>query len=145
MVAARLRRLLLLQRSVPDALRFYRDALGLRVLAGDTALPQDSQISHDAPEQRFAELDAGNGATLALLASPTEAALSTGYSPVLAFDVPDLDATVQAALQAGATLDGPIKHPPGGRAAALRAPDGHMIGLHERPPEDVATRTRGPP
>jgi hypothetical protein len=35
-------------------------------------------------------------------------------------------------LGLGAVLDGAIKYPPGGaKVAALRAPDGHMIGLVE--------------
>lgn len=57
--------------------------------------------------------------------------MSTGYSPFLSFNVTDLDATVTTLLSLGATLDGPIRFPIVGRTAALRAPDGHMIGLHE--------------
>ena len=57
--------------------------------------------------------------------------MTTGYSPFLSFNVTDLDATVNKLLSLGAQLDGPIRYPAVGRTAALRAPDGHMIGLHE--------------
>jgi hypothetical protein len=47
--------------------------------------------------------------------------------------VSDVSATVARCLQLGAVLDGAIKYPANGGAkvAALRAPDGHMIGLVE--------------
>lgn len=71
----------------------------------------------------------------ATLRAPTarrsEAAASTGYSPILSFNVPDLDTRVTALLSHGAVLDGPIKYPPHGKVAALRTPDGHMISLYE--------------
>jgi len=39
---------------------------------------------------------------------------------------------VARCLALGAVLDGPIKYQPqGSRVAALRAPDGHMLGLVE--------------
>lgn len=57
---------------------------------------------------------------------------SQGYSPMLNFDVADLDSTVSTCVQLGATLDGPIKRPElVGKIAALRSPDGVMIGLTE--------------
>ena len=61
----------------------------------------------------------------------SEASASTGYSPILSFNVPDLDERVAALIGHGASLDGPIKYPPHGKVAALRSPDGHMISLYE--------------
>jgi len=50
-----------------------------------------------------------------------EAYACTGYSPFLAFTVGELQETVQRLLRLGATLDGPIRHLPDGKArAALR-------------------------
>lgn len=61
--------------------------------------------------------------------------MSVGYSPFLSFAVADVSLTVSRCLALGAVLDGPIKHPAQGpRVAALRAPDGHMIGLVEEAP-----------
>lgn len=60
-----------------------------------------------------------------------EASLSVGYSPLLNFDVDDMDTVVARCVQMGAHLDGPIQYPAHGKVAALRAPDGHMIGLYE--------------
>ena len=56
---------------------------------------------------------------------------TAGYSPFLCFAVPDLQEVVTRCLALGATLDGPIHYPPAGPVAALRAPDGHMLSLHE--------------
>jgi hypothetical protein len=58
--------------------------------------------------------------------------VTTGYSPLLSFAVADVTETVARCINLGAVLDGPIRHPPHGtKVAALRAPDGHMIGLVE--------------
>ncbi|EFN54963.1 hypothetical protein CHLNCDRAFT_134732 [Chlorella variabilis] len=89
-----LRYVLLLQRDLQKAVRFYGDGLGLPVRV---------------VTERWAELVAGPS-TLALKATDGEAYCSTGYSPVLAFNVDDLQSTL---------------------VAALRAPDGVMISLME--------------
>jgi catechol 2,3-dioxygenase-like lactoylglutathione lyase family enzyme len=72
---------------------------------------------------------------LALHASDEESTVSTGYSPILQFVIHDMDTTVAQCLMLGAHLDGPIQYPAHGKVAALRTPDGHMIGLYE-PAED---------
>lgn len=53
------------------------------------------------------------------------------YSPLLCFDVADMDVAIQRALGMGAHLDGPIKYPAHGAVASIRSPDGHMIGLFQ--------------
>lgn len=68
---------------------------------------------------------------LSIQASESEAQLGVGYSPFLNFDVDDMDMTVARCVQMGANLDGPIQYPAHGKVAALRAPDGHMVGLYE--------------
>jgi hypothetical protein len=80
----------------------------------------------------WAELHASDGGVaLCLAAADSLAQVTTGYSPHLHFDVADLDSTVVQLIQLGAELDGTIKHEPHGKMAALRTPDGHMIGLYE--------------
>jgi hypothetical protein len=66
-------------------------------------------------------------------ATGNEASVSTGYSPLLVFEVArdTLDTTVASCLQAGAHLDGPLQYPAHGKIATMRTPDGHMIGLYE--------------
>ena len=54
-----------------------------------------------------------------------------GYSPFLNFNVDDMDMIVGRCVQMAADLDGPIQYPAMGKVAALRAPDGNMIGLYE--------------
>ena len=78
-------------------------------------------------------LSAGKGADagLALKAGSGEAQCTAGYSPFLAFQVPDLQAAVERLLGLGARLDGAIKYGPHGKTAALRAPDDHMLSLFE--------------
>lgn len=62
----------------------------------------------------------------------SEAALTAGYTPLLAFQVPDLQAAVQRLLPLGAEMDGGITFARQGRIVALRNPDGHMMTLFER-------------
>uniref|UniRef100_M4BI01 Uncharacterized protein n=1 Tax=Hyaloperonospora arabidopsidis (strain Emoy2) TaxID=559515 RepID=M4BI01_HYAAE len=64
-------------------------------------------------------------------AGNSEAACSSGYSPFLNFDISDLSDAVPRLLMLGAIMDGPIKYPAHGKVAALRSPDGVMIGLYE--------------
>lgn len=138
-----LRHVLLLQRDVPAAAKFYRDGLGLVVnvcterwaelgnAASATGAPHsDSEIAASAPET-----------VIALKHVDSEAHRATGYSPILSFTVSDLDKTVNNLLRAGASLDGPILYPSRGKVAALRAPDGHMLGLFE-PAEGTAAEEK---
>ncbi|GMH43817.1 hypothetical protein BSKO_11751 [Bryopsis sp. KO-2023] len=110
-----LRHVLLLQRNVATAARFYSEGLGLKL---------------EVLTERWAELKAGQ-TTLALKAVEGEAFLSVGYSPILSFKVDDLQDTLMKLIELGGVMDGPIKYPTQGKVASLRAPDGHMIALHE--------------
>lgn len=103
------------------AVDFYHVGLGLSVLRHT---------------DEWAELSCGVGAggqpfTLNLQAVSNEAQLSVGYSPMLSFEVVDMDSTIAKCAQMGAHLDGPIQYPAHGKVAAMRAPDGHMIGLYQ--------------
>lgn len=74
---------------VTAATRFYREALGLAV---------------QRVTEEWAELHAhadGGGITVHLQATYAEPSLSTGYSPVLTFEVADMDQTIAACAQAG--------------------------------------------
>ena len=68
-----LRSVLLLQRDVPRAAVFYSEGLGLQLLACT---------------KRFAELDGGSGARIALKEATNEAQSTPGYSPFLTFSTP---------------------------------------------------------
>uniref|UniRef100_A0A7S0Z6T4 VOC domain-containing protein n=1 Tax=Hemiselmis tepida TaxID=464990 RepID=A0A7S0Z6T4_9CRYP len=119
-MSARLSTIMLFVRDFPRGVQFFRDGLGLPV----TVAPEDP---HTPP---FAEVNAGP-VTISLKGSENLATCSTGYSPMLQFEVDDMDATIVRALSLGGALDGPIKYPPTGKAACLRAPGGQMIGLFE--------------
>ncbi|OQS03352.1 hypothetical protein THRCLA_21185 [Thraustotheca clavata] len=123
-MASRLRQLLVLSRDVATSKRFYQEGLGLQLLReSDT----------------FAEFDVNAGVTLSIKQAHGEAACSAGYSPFLNFDVHDMDETIPRLIMLGAAMDGPIKYPAFGKVAAVRSPDGTMIGLYESNTMDSAT------
>lgn len=138
-MSAVLRHVLLLQRDVPAAAKFYRDGLGLvvNVCTERWAELGNSPSQSDASGGDHQET-AVTETVIALKHVDSEAHRSTGYSPILSFTVSDLDKTVNNLLRAGASLDGPILYPSRGKVAALRAPDGHMLGLFE--PAEGITR-----
>ncbi|TYZ59538.1 hypothetical protein PybrP1_003456 [[Pythium] brassicae (nom. inval.)] len=112
----RLRQVLILSRDVARSTQFFQEGLGLKLLrASDT----------------FAEFDTQSGAALCIKLAQNEAACSAGYSPFLNFDTQDLSDTIPRLLMLGAIMDGPIKYPAHGKVAAVRSPDGVMIGLYE--------------
>lgn len=73
----------------------------------------------------------------------TESSMSVGYSPIITFQLdPDtMDTTIASCVQAGGYLDGPIQYPAYGKIAALRTPQGHMIGFYE--PTNTSGNTTG--
>jgi len=119
MLSSRISRVVLLVRGpegLAKAVNFYHQAVGLPVV----------RVTDE-----WAELTAGNSLRLHLQAVQTESQLSTGYSPIIHFDIPNMDQAVAACVQNGAHLDGPIQFPAHGKVASMRTPDGHMIGLYE--------------
>jgi predicted enzyme related to lactoylglutathione lyase len=122
MMATRLSRLVLMVRGsegLTKSVEFYEKAVGLHLL----------RVTDD-----WAELSTGNSNAVTLTLQKidgSEPQLSTGYSPWICFDVADVNATVQACVQAGAHLDGPMQYPAHGKVATLRTPDGHILGLYE--------------
>lgn len=106
------------------AVDFYHVGLGLSVLrhTDEWAELSCAGVGGQQQQQPF---------TLNLQAVSNEAQLSVGYSPMLSFEVVDMDSTITKCAQMGAHLDGPIQYPAHGKVAAMRAPDGHMIGLYQ--------------
>ena len=107
------------------ATEFYHSVLGMSILrvTDDFAELATSSTTATAGE--------GGGVTISLQGVSSEAQVSTGYSPILNFDIDDMDSTIVKCMQLGAHLDGPIQYPAHGKVAAIRSPDGHMIGLYE--------------
>ncbi|GJP75155.1 hypothetical protein CLOP_g13512 [Closterium sp. NIES-67] len=132
--AAALRHVLLLQRDVPRAAKFFKEGLGLPVLVCT---------------ERWAEVQAGHtrialqqcDGSFPLHASPlpfSTAHTAHGFSPMLSFSVRgegEFDSTLLRMLRLGAVMDGAVVHLPHGRVAALRAPDGPMLSLVEETEE----------
>jgi catechol 2,3-dioxygenase-like lactoylglutathione lyase family enzyme len=124
---------------------FYVDTLGLAVKVQSESMVE---LATDGPEHSGAggigSSNNNNGSTSGSSNSSSSgpsivlkqagyhaSVLATGYSPIMTFDVADLDAAVAAALARGGMLDGPIKRPAFGKFASVRSPDGHMLGLFE--------------
>ncbi|GAB9468559.1 Glyoxalase-like domain [Globisporangium polare] len=112
----RLRQVLILTRDLSRSTQFFQEGLGLKLLRSS---------------ESFAEFDIQAGVPLCIKLAQNEAACSTGYSPFLNFDIQDLSDTIPRLLMMGAIMDGPIKYPAHGKVAAVRSPDGVMIGLYE--------------
>jgi catechol 2,3-dioxygenase-like lactoylglutathione lyase family enzyme len=129
-----LNRLALLSPSQLDKRCCLRNPLTIPVLPRTPCRTAPQQQAVYASET-FTELRAGppgtDGPSISLSAAQSEAHVTTGYSPHLHFDIADMDSTIVQLLQLGAVLDGTIKYDPHGKMAAVRAPDGHMIGLYE--------------
>ena len=105
------------------ATEFYHQGLGLAVVRATDEWTE--LIETSTAGQSVA------GITISLQAVSSEAQVTTGYSPILNFQVDDMDTTIARCVQMGGNLDGPIQYPAHGKVAALRSPDGHMIGLYE--------------
>ena len=109
---------------VAAAVNFYQNGLGMAVVRHT-----DDWAELTCPVGSFSNNK--SDFRLSIQSVHSEAQLGIGYSPFLSFDVDDMDSTVARCVQMGANLDGPIQYPAHGKVAALRAPDGHMIGLYE--------------
>ena len=117
---------------VAAAVNFYQNGLGLAVVRhtddwAELVCPIGSSLGNKSVDTSHSSINF----RLSIQAVYSEAQLGIGYSPFLSFDVDDMDSTVARCVQMGAHLDGPIQFPAHGKVAALRAPDGHMIGLYE--------------
>lgn len=122
---------------VANAVNFYHNALGMTVIrVTDEWAELACTVSGAGGRQVVSSKSGGSSPAitnfrLSIKAVESEGQLSVGYTPFLSFDVDDMDGVVARCAQMGAHLDGPIQYPAHGKVAALRAPDGHMIGLYE--------------
>jgi len=109
-----------------NAVNFYHRAVGFHVVrvtdewAELSSSPSSATSAAPAP-----------ATTLNLRAVTSESQLSTGYSPVITVEVDAMDTTVASCVQMGGHLDGPIQYRAHGKVAAIRTPDGHVLGLYE--------------
>ena len=146
LTAVRFSRCVLLARGsegVAQSVHFYQNALGLTVLRHTDDWAEiicgavgsaSGDIGRTPPNPQQSQQTVEEDPTLFRLnirAVESEAQLSVGYGPILTFDVDDMDSVVARCAQFGGKLDGPIQYPAHGKVAALRAPDGCMIGLYE--------------
>lgn len=126
---ARLRYVLMMERDLPRAIEFLQKGIGARVRVATT---------------KWAELDAGD-TTIALkeqsVASRGEQETTSAHqshksgectSPMLVFDVDNLQHRLTTMLQMGAEMDGAVQYTlEGSQVAVLKSPSGHLIGMVE--------------
>jgi predicted enzyme related to lactoylglutathione lyase len=96
-----------------QSVRWYREALGLRVMV---------RVVDDG----YALLEAGE-TRLALIARRSPGPPSSRWS--LGFEVDDLEETIARLTQAGSTVSRPQRDPEGFREAVTHDPDGNTIRL----------------
>lgn len=111
-MSATFKHVMLMVNDVEASAKFYSEGLGLAVKTNRPA---------------WAELEA-DGTTIALHAAD---GATGGSSPILSFQVEDVQKSVNALESLGATLEGPIREPSFGKVAAMRTPDGHLVSLLE--------------
>lgn len=96
----KIRNIILLVKDISISAKFYNVALGI-----DIKIQTENMI----------ELDTGGTSVILKEAGYSAANLTTGYTPILTFDVMDMDHTISQALFMGAFLDGPMKYPAVGK------------------------------
>lgn len=113
------RGVLLLVTNLERSLNFYTKGLGLRVAQRT---------------EQWAALETPNGA-IELHETAALALSLSGYTPLLRFQVADLDETIRICLNQGGVMDGPVRRTLyGASAVTLRGPDGHMLALYHLEP-----------
>lgn len=113
------------------ATEFYHRGLGLAVLRATDEWTELVETSDNNDNDNDNAQAAASRLSISLQAVSSEAQVTTGYSPLLQFETTDMDMTIARCVQMGGHLDGPIQYQAHGKVAALRSPDGHMIGLYE--------------
>ncbi len=98
-MANKLRNIVLMVRDPSATARLFKDALGI-------------SIRHQT--SNMIELDSGV-LPIIIKEGNNAATLCMGYSPMLTFDVGNMDHSITTALGHGAMLDGPIRYPAYGK------------------------------
>lgn len=156
-LAPRLRHVMLLSPDVRAALQFWGPGgLGLGIVGAPTERwatlrldgrsgGEDDEGDNDEPDLRSSSPASTSTSSrpprpppfplLAIKHADGAAQATSGHSPFLAFEVSDLQASVEGCLRAGGKLDGAIRHGVAsgkGSVAAVVAPGGQMVSLFER-------------
>eukprot|EP00890_Picochlorum_soloecismus_P004090 jgi/Picsp_1/4682/NSC_02051-R1_protein len=132
---ASLKYVLMFERDLPKAIHFFKSGLGASV---------------NIATEKWAELKAGS-TILALKETEGEAQCNTGYSPMLVFDVQDVQDSLTKMLSLGARMDGAVQYTLDGSKRLLQTMDltmyveslseeerkGKVNGMYGTPTRDV--------
>jgi catechol 2,3-dioxygenase-like lactoylglutathione lyase family enzyme len=129
-------RIVLTVANLDQALRLYRDGLGLPVVA-EWSAPEGRGVLLRAGDATLELLDRGHAALIDRIEAGGHVA-----GPIrLAFAVPDVVSATAAACAAGARMvSEPVRTPWGDRNVRLAAPEGPRITLFQPPTDAAATR-----
>lgn len=117
------------EQGLTRALEFYTNGLGLHLVR---MTDEWAELHTHTTTTTATSSDTTSTLSICLQVVTSEAQVTTGYSPLLQFQVDNMDHVIATCVQLGAQLDGPIQYPAHGKMAALRSPgDGHMIGIYE--------------
>ena len=117
------------------AIDWYVSALGA-IRRGELIVMADGRVGHAELELRGSVLYLADESPESPVAAPRPGAPS---SVSLTFEVPDVDASVERALSAGAVLERPLADNPYGRNAVVRDPFGHRWIISSVPAPDPVT------
>lgn len=114
-VSTALRYVLLLEPNIPRAIDFYQRGLGATVRVATTS---------------WAELQVGD-ATIALKQHvATDTSATNKGSPMLVFDVDNVQDRLTRMLDMGARMDGGVQYTlQGSKLAVVQSPSGHLVGI----------------
>lgn len=125
MASSALRYILLVERDIPKAIEFYRRGLGATVRvattswaeirAGNTTIALKQHCNRE--DDRSNERDGGSHTLI-------------DVSPMLVFNVDDVQTRLTRMLEMGAHMDGGIQYTlQGSKIAVVRSPSGYLFGM----------------
>jgi len=135
-----LRYLLLLEKDVPRAVEFLQRGVGASVKVATTSWAEleigDTIVALKQSPGSTDSLDGRLGSTDSLDSHkqqrPSDSTFMGGHSPMMVFDVDDLQERLVTMIQMGAQMDGSIQYTvEGSKVAVVKSPSGHILGMIE--------------
>jgi len=110
-----LKYILLLEPSIPRAIDFYQQGLGATLRVATTS---------------WAELHVGDTTIALKQDSVVESTTTTNRTPMLVFDVDNVQDRLTRLLEMGARMDGGVQYTlDGSRLAVVQSPTGYLVGI----------------
>lgn len=121
-------------RNIENSIHFFAtDGIGLKVVfQNEHFVEMASNVGEGSESNKTPPMVSSQYQTnLIFRKSNVESELLKGYSPLLSFDVKNLDELLPKLIMKGAILDGCVKHEPHGKFVSLKTPDDIFVTLRE--------------